>query len=237
MLNSKNETASREATAFRRWTCPSNDASVESQEVVPGLRRVLENVGLASYTVAAESWCSEMGAAFLADVAEEVDELVAALDVPEPRGGLALSKREQLHRELLAHLEGARGSLQMGEQAAAPSSPLRESVRPVIPETATSFYDPSTKVPRTDILLDACCMRQTDSGRLVRTLATSFTDLCELETPADAASEETQPCEDSQEYDEEEDDSEGSEGQLHGFYGDAAHSSSGSSTPVQATKW
>jgi len=218
-----------EATAFRRWTCSSNDDCVESQEVVPGLRRVLENVGLASYRVAAELWCQEMGAAFLADVAEEVDEFVAALDVPE-RGqgaGLVLSKREQLYRELLAQLEGARRTAKEAE----PPSLCKSTV-----VAASSFYDPDLKVNRKESSCEASEMIATPSGQLQRTLATSFSDLYEI--APDLASEETQPNEEDDVYGEEdeEEDSEGSEGGHPAtFY--CEQSASSTTFPARTAKW
>mmetsp|Transcript_124370 Transcript_124370/g.398297 ORF Transcript_124370/g.398297 Transcript_124370/m.398297 type:complete len:382 (+) Transcript_124370:161-1306(+) len=63
-------------TMFRSWTtqssttCGSSDCGPE-EGPVEGLRRALTEVGLASYIATAEAWCQEVGAAFLAEVAEE----------------------------------------------------------------------------------------------------------------------------------------------------------------------
>jgi len=192
---------------------------------------VLENVGLASYRVAAELWCQEMGAAFLADVAEEVDEFVAALEVPE-RGlgaGLVLSKREQLYRELLAHLNGEHRKAQEPEL---PVGICKSNVMAV-----SSFYDPCLKVNRKEAACEGSEMIATASGRLQRTLATSFSDLYEI--APDLASEETQPCEEDDVYGEEEDEEEDSEGSEGGHPSSlyCEQSTSRTVSPAQAAKW
>lgn len=60
-------------TAFRRWLSPGAEDSDCASEPVPGLRAVLAQAGLASYAPALESWCEEVGAAFLCEVQDEVD--------------------------------------------------------------------------------------------------------------------------------------------------------------------
>lgn len=44
-----------------------------------GLRDALEDAGLQSHSAAVEAWCSEMGAAFLEEVLDEIDSVCAAL--------------------------------------------------------------------------------------------------------------------------------------------------------------
>lgn len=56
------------ATAFRSWTWPS---PLTEPEPIPGLRQLLGSIGLSSYAAAVEEWCTDMGAAFLLELAEE----------------------------------------------------------------------------------------------------------------------------------------------------------------------
>merc|ERR1719277_1224595 len=57
---------------FRRWTVDGTPMSPD-RELVPGLRRALQDAGLSCYSDAAEKWCIEMGAAFVTEILEEVE--------------------------------------------------------------------------------------------------------------------------------------------------------------------
>lgn len=87
-----------QSTVFRAWTW-SPDSSSLASEPVPGLRAVLSSVGLASYSNVAELWCLQMGAAFLADIADdaEMDDFLAALSLV---AGLTMAMRRRLRLAL-----------------------------------------------------------------------------------------------------------------------------------------
>merc|ERR1719330_640904 len=86
------EDCSEAQTAFRRWLSPGSGEG--AQEVVPGLRQALAVAGLTSYAAALEAWCEEVGAAFLAEVQEDLEDACEGL-------GLSAPKRRQLRRLLL----------------------------------------------------------------------------------------------------------------------------------------
>jgi len=86
--------AALQDTAFRSWTW-SPGGSAKGGEVVPGLRALLRNVGLSSYRDIVESWCEDMGAAFLGDLSGE-DELAALARVLSGPGGLAAPASQRL---------------------------------------------------------------------------------------------------------------------------------------------
>merc|ERR1719158_1928527 len=80
---------------FRRW--------VDSQEgPVPGLRQAFTDAGLSSYSVAAEEWCCENGAAFIGELIDEMESLCASLGPPGTEG-LAPDLRHRLLAKLRAH--------------------------------------------------------------------------------------------------------------------------------------
>merc|ERR1712232_274188 len=68
-------------TMYRRWTWPVGP-NRKDPEPVPGLRDVLSDVGLASFSHKAEAWCQEVGAAFLEECVEECEDLSKALGHP-----------------------------------------------------------------------------------------------------------------------------------------------------------
>jgi len=74
-------------TMIRKWT---ND---EPKFCEVDLSLALSDAGLASYTAVAESWCSEMGAAYLTEILEEFEELCDALS---PTDGSSLSPTQCL---------------------------------------------------------------------------------------------------------------------------------------------
>jgi len=85
---------------FRRWTVDGVPLSPE-RELVKGLRGALQDAGLSSYTDTAEKWCLEMGAAFVSEVMDELDEFVDAII---GRDDLARDTHlEHLRTALLAH--------------------------------------------------------------------------------------------------------------------------------------
>eukprot|EP00929_Paragymnodinium_shiwhaense_P113536 TRINITY_DN81818_c0_g1_i1.p1 TRINITY_DN81818_c0_g1~~TRINITY_DN81818_c0_g1_i1.p1 ORF type:complete len:304 (+),score=44.05 TRINITY_DN81818_c0_g1_i1:87-998(+) len=61
-------------TFFRRWTVPAADPE-DLDELVPGLRAAFRDAGMGDQCISAEKWCLEVGAAFLSEVLEEVDDL------------------------------------------------------------------------------------------------------------------------------------------------------------------
>jgi len=83
-------------TAFRRWSSRESP----KREVVPGLRAIFKEAGLASFITAAEAWCMEAGAAVLAEVFEEFEALCHALGCPSPHGFTPAQSR-RLHAALL----------------------------------------------------------------------------------------------------------------------------------------
>mmetsp|Transcript_100539 Transcript_100539/g.284879 ORF Transcript_100539/g.284879 Transcript_100539/m.284879 type:complete len:147 (+) Transcript_100539:1-441(+) len=106
------EWPSPQATAFRRWS----SADSRDGERVPGLRGALGAAGLASYTAAAESWCADMGAAFLDELVGEFEGLGAELQGPAGSSG---PSREQL-RQLYCILVARSGGPPQGAQAQGP---------------------------------------------------------------------------------------------------------------------
>lgn len=68
------------ATAFRKWA-PHGGA----QTAVPGLEQAFLRAGLPSHVSAAEAWCQTMGAAYLSEVLENVDDFCDHLGPPGPK--------------------------------------------------------------------------------------------------------------------------------------------------------
>mmetsp|Transcript_32170 Transcript_32170/g.90531 ORF Transcript_32170/g.90531 Transcript_32170/m.90531 type:complete len:122 (+) Transcript_32170:87-452(+) len=90
-----------QTTSFRRWD--SRD-SVD-HEPMPGLRGALEDAGLASYIATAESWCADMGAAFLHELASEYEDFCAIFGNPRA-GGPSVAQLRQLHSTIVTRSEG-----------------------------------------------------------------------------------------------------------------------------------
>jgi len=86
-------------TQFRQWMC--KDSTCDSFEEIPGLQDTLQEVGLSSYSAFAEDWCCQMGAAFLSELAEELDDFFAALEC-SGKGSFSPTKRWRLQAALLA---------------------------------------------------------------------------------------------------------------------------------------
>jgi len=82
------ELDSHAETMIRKWN------HEEPKPCEANLGRALLDVGLTSYTAKAESWCSEMGAAFISEILEEFDGLCDALS-PQS-GGTPLSVMQKL---------------------------------------------------------------------------------------------------------------------------------------------
>jgi len=93
-------------TVFRRWTWPSDPGQNpdNNKEPVPGLRDAFQDAGLASFIAAAEKWCLQMGAAFLNEIVEHWESLIAALG-PPGSGGLPDEKCKKLQRALASRRE------------------------------------------------------------------------------------------------------------------------------------
>ncbi len=85
------------ATVFRKWGAPHSSA----QRAVPELERVFLCAGLSSHLSAADAWCEDMGAAFLGEVLENVDEFCAHLGSPGPKA-LSAAELQRLRSELFA---------------------------------------------------------------------------------------------------------------------------------------
>lgn len=71
-------------TAFRRWL--SAEVSIPEEEgPVLGLRAVLQEAGLASFTMEVEAWCEDSGAAFLEELgAGELEAMCEDLRLSQP---------------------------------------------------------------------------------------------------------------------------------------------------------
>eukprot|EP00931_Biecheleriopsis_adriatica_P089631 TRINITY_DN63721_c0_g1_i1.p1 TRINITY_DN63721_c0_g1~~TRINITY_DN63721_c0_g1_i1.p1 ORF type:complete len:202 (-),score=29.95 TRINITY_DN63721_c0_g1_i1:51-614(-) len=85
---------SKSPTVFRAWT------RERGRQAVPGLTSLLCSIGLSSYSTAAEAWCSEMGAAFLWELAEDeavMEDFGAAL---RRAGGLDDAEQRRLRAAL-----------------------------------------------------------------------------------------------------------------------------------------
>merc|ERR1719350_2103461 len=97
-------------------------------EPVPGLRDALAAAGLTSQIAMVESWCLEVGAGFLLELLENMDDLCKAL------GGISPSQKRKL-REALSRGPNRLQSLQ---QAASVHLPRTASVmyRPVMQTAA-----------------------------------------------------------------------------------------------------
>jgi hypothetical protein len=85
-------------TAFRQWIAPA-EKNPSQDTPVPGLREALANVGLSSFGIAIERWCQENGAAFLSEVADEVENICSDLGSPDSTG-LTPELRKRLCRAL-----------------------------------------------------------------------------------------------------------------------------------------
>mmetsp|Transcript_106331 Transcript_106331/g.300846 ORF Transcript_106331/g.300846 Transcript_106331/m.300846 type:complete len:154 (+) Transcript_106331:62-523(+) len=106
--SARDDWALPQTTYFRRW----NSTAGLGQEPVPGLRGALMEAGLASFIATAESWCLDMGAAFLDELICEFEHFCKALSHPGPAAP-SPEQRQQLHCILVArnecHQEAARG--------------------------------------------------------------------------------------------------------------------------------
>jgi len=73
--------ASEDQTMFRSWTATRSTCSIPDDGPVQGLRQALTDVGLSSFIPRTEAWCWDVGAAFLEEVLEEVDDLCDHLEL------------------------------------------------------------------------------------------------------------------------------------------------------------
>ncbi|CAK0835615.1 unnamed protein product [Prorocentrum cordatum] len=120
-------------TAFRRWS--SENATVN--EVVPGLQDALRLAGLASYTALAESWCTEMGAAYLVELLAEFDDFCTSLSAvaalsPESTRRLRLALLASRH-DGASRLASAPLALEAPCGSPAQPAPRRGTARPPPP--------------------------------------------------------------------------------------------------------
>ncbi|CAJ1339631.1 unnamed protein product, partial [Effrenium voratum] len=86
-------------TAFREWKHEGSPAG-DAAETVPGLFSLLSSVGLSSYEVAAEAWCNQMGAAHLAELAEDEATLKSFGEALGSKGGLSDAAQRRLSNAL-----------------------------------------------------------------------------------------------------------------------------------------
>merc|ERR1740121_2739535 len=88
-------------TTYRAWG-GADVQNAKGSGPVAGLRDVLADAGMSSFTAVVEDWCATEGAVFLAELLDEVDGLCGAL-------GLQQLERLRLHTALEHKCAQARG--------------------------------------------------------------------------------------------------------------------------------
>jgi hypothetical protein len=141
------EEGDEKRTFFRKWS--SEDSP--KQGLLEALGCALEEAGLASYTSVAESWCMQIGAAFLSELLEEFDAFCSVLaPLDSGHGGLSPSQSRRLHAALVSRcsdsksekVEAVQSKLCLLPRAAAS---IEDSQRNGVKDFSTQISKPTEK--------------------------------------------------------------------------------------------
>eukprot|EP00929_Paragymnodinium_shiwhaense_P084178 TRINITY_DN4499_c0_g1_i5.p2 TRINITY_DN4499_c0_g1~~TRINITY_DN4499_c0_g1_i5.p2 ORF type:complete len:349 (-),score=58.07 TRINITY_DN4499_c0_g1_i5:203-1165(-) len=100
-------------TFFRRWTVDATDPD-DLDELVPGLRAAFKDAGMGDHCNSAEKWCLEVGAAFLSEVLEEVDDLFMVISPETSPSSVQDDEEQEVGDELANGPRQGDGRLQDG---------------------------------------------------------------------------------------------------------------------------